>query len=285
MKWVQKSYYQPCTTYQTRTYYEPCTTYRTSYYWDQCTSYRYSCYYDPCTCSYKQVACPVTSYQLRSKCCPVTSYLQRCQLVPVTNYQEVRYYEQVPDCPKPCPDPCPPNGNGAGTAVPPVGTPNIGSPMPGTGQPPVGLEGQPGSGTYKPNMSFDRQLPPVGSRLSPQPQTAPPPVAQPFPAAKPTGPPPAVKLDKIVLAPPQGVEGQVIRASRTPHNGAQVIFVSAAKQGEQRTVTADTGGRFSADLTAGQWLVYVKEADGRTQFQSKLEVRNEEMQRITLTSR
>jgi len=282
MKYVQKSYYQPCTTYQTRTFYEPVTSYRTSYYWDQCTSYRYSCYYDPCTCSYKQVACPVTSYQLRSKCCPVTSYLQRCQLVPVTNYQEIRYYEAVPDCPKPCPDPCPGCGPGSSGQVgspgfnsPGVGSPGIGSPMPNGGTP--NLEGQPGTGTYKPNMNIGRQL-------SPQPQTAPPALAQPFPATAPT-PPPAVKLDRIVVGPSQGVEGQVLKATRTPHNGAQVIFVSAEKQGEQRAVTTDNTGRFSADLTTGQWLVYVKEADGKTHFQNKVEVRNEEMQRVTLTSR
>jgi hypothetical protein len=283
MKYVQKSYYQPVTCYQTRTYYEPCTTYRTSYYWESCTSYRYSCYYDPCTCSYQQVACPVTSYQLRSRCCPVTSYLQRCCLVPVTNYQEIRYYEAVPDCPQPCPNPpCPNGGSYGGSAGAPPYTPPS---QPGPSQPPVRVEeGPPMGGAYKPNMSLDRQLPAVSppqspsSRMQPQPQSPQPPLAPPVA-------PPTVRLDRIVLGPAQGVEGQVLRSGKTPHGGAQVLFVSAERQGVQRTVTADDAGRFSADLAPGGWLVYIKEPGNQTHFQSKLEVRNEMVERVTLVSR
>src|SRR5271165_3943216 len=43
-QYVQRSYYQPVTCYQTQTYYEPVTSYRTSYYYEPVTSYRYSCY-------------------------------------------------------------------------------------------------------------------------------------------------------------------------------------------------------------------------------------------------
>jgi hypothetical protein len=283
MKYVQKSYYQPVTCYQTRTYYEPCTTYRTSYYWEQCTSYRYSCYYDPCTCSYQQVACPVTSYRLRSQCCPVTSYLQRCCLVPVTSYQEVRYYEAVPDCPQPCPNPCP-NGTSAAPPVAAPSQPGLGQPMPGTGQPPIRVQEEPPmTGTYKPGTSFNRQLPPIGVGPGPSPRLQPQPQA-PVPAARPA-PPPTVRLDKIVVGPAQGVEGQVLRSGKMPHGGAQVLFVSAERQGVQHAVTADESGRFSADLSSGTWLVYLKEAGNQTHFQSKVEVRNEQVARVTLTSR
>src|SRR5581483_10106166 len=57
-RYVQRSYYQPVTTYRTSYYYEPVTTYRTSYYYEPVTSYSYSCYYDPCSCSYQQGSTP-----------------------------------------------------------------------------------------------------------------------------------------------------------------------------------------------------------------------------------
>src|SRR5262245_46850507 len=64
-RYVQRSFYEPVTSYRLETSYQPVTTYRTSYYWQPVTSYRYSCYYDPCTCSYRQVACPTTCYRLQ----------------------------------------------------------------------------------------------------------------------------------------------------------------------------------------------------------------------------
>src|SRR5262245_39644186 len=39
-QYVQRCYYQPVTTMQTKTYYEPVTTYRTSYYYEPVTTYR-----------------------------------------------------------------------------------------------------------------------------------------------------------------------------------------------------------------------------------------------------
>ncbi len=92
-RYVQRTYYQPVTCYQTKTYYEPVTTYRTSYYYEPVTTCRYTCCYDPCTCSYHMVATPVTCYRLRSQCCPVTNFVQRCCYVPVTTYRQCCYWE------------------------------------------------------------------------------------------------------------------------------------------------------------------------------------------------
>src|SRR5262249_48673175 len=97
-RYVQRCYYQPCTTYQTKTYYEAVTSYRTSYYWEPVTTYRYTSYYDPCTCTCQQQACPVTCYRLRSQCCPVTNYVARCCTVPVTTQRLVTYYEPQTTC-------------------------------------------------------------------------------------------------------------------------------------------------------------------------------------------
>src|SRR5262249_27451832 len=46
-RYIQRTYYQPVTTYRMSTYYQPVTSYRTSYFYEPVCSYRYSCYWDP----------------------------------------------------------------------------------------------------------------------------------------------------------------------------------------------------------------------------------------------
>src|SRR5439155_4322504 len=77
-QYVQRSYYQPVTTMETRTVMEQVTTMQTSYYYAPVTTYRYSSYYDPTTCCYQQVAVPQCGYELRAKQCPVQSWVSRC---------------------------------------------------------------------------------------------------------------------------------------------------------------------------------------------------------------
>lgn len=272
-RYVQRCYYQPVTTYETRTYYEPVTTYRTSYYWEPTTSYRYSCYYDPCTCAYQQVATPVTSYRLRSQCCPVQSFVAKCCSVPVTTYRQSFYYEPQTTCCSTAPPPC--NG------YPPVnGQPGVGeqrtNPQPGVGESrstaPYDSNPQPGPG----GMSF-RQLPLNGAqpqRSANPSQTAPPPVA-----------PPAVKLDRIVYAPGPNVEGQVLRDNQSPQPGTRLLFVSADRQGERASITADGAGEFRVTLASGGWLVYVETHDGKPVFNSKIDVQENQTRRVRLVSR
>src|SRR6266849_5024330 len=57
-RYIQRSYYQPVVTYQTKTYYEPVTTYRTSYFWEPVQTVRYTSFYDPSCCCFRQQACP-----------------------------------------------------------------------------------------------------------------------------------------------------------------------------------------------------------------------------------
>jgi hypothetical protein len=92
-RYLQRTCYQPVTTYQCQKYYQPVTVNQVSYYYEPVTSCRYTCAYDPCTCSYRYVAQQVTSYHLRSRCCPVTSYVERSAMVPVTSYRATTYYE------------------------------------------------------------------------------------------------------------------------------------------------------------------------------------------------
>src|SRR5262249_14888292 len=119
------------------------------------------------------------------------------------------------------------------------------------------------------SATLDRPLPP---------QTPPPPAA---PAAA----PPKVRLDRIVLNPGPSVEGQVVRHDRNPHAGAQLLFVSAERQGAQQTVTTDEAGRVHVNLTSGGWLVYVRGTDGTPVFRSRINVGAEETKTMTLVSR
>lgn len=277
-QYVQRSYYQPVTSYQQRCYYEPVTTYRTSYYYEPVTSYRYSCYYDPCTCSYQQIATPTTSYRLRQKCDPVTSYLQRTQMVPVTSYQLSYYYEPVNPCDTPR---APVLGEQPGTPQPRLGENPTNSDSffrkPRLGEDPNGYDSfyrkpretgpPPMSGAY--DSSIRKPLPPSQ------------PVA---PAVQPEAP--RVRLDRIVMLPSTGVAGQVVRGEElTPRAGARLLFVSTEQDGQPQTVTADENGRFQATLAKGSWLVYVRNGEGTPVFQKKIEVKDGETAPLQLTSR
>jgi hypothetical protein len=270
-QYVQRSYYQPVTCYQTQTYYEPVTSYRTSYYYEPVTSYRYSCYYDPCTCSYQQIACPTTCYRLRSQTCAVTSYLQRTCQVPVTSYRLSYYLEPVTTCSSPCPTPC---------ATPAA---------PGVSESP---------GAMAPGVTEQRSAPPTPGgeqqKYYQPPATNPPPTNPPpgstsrqVPPA-PVPPPPTVRLDRIVAVPtPEAaqLQGQVVSVDNLPRSGIELTFVRADRQETRQPVTADTAGNFHVQLPAGGWLVYMTGRDGKPVYHSEIQVRGTEKQQIVLVSR
>ena len=79
-----------------------------------------------------------------------------------------------------------------------------------------------------------------------------------------------MRIDHIASLPKPNVEGQVVKAAdkrRTP--GRKLLFVSADRQGDQQSVTADGDGRFRTTLASGGWLVYVQDDDGRPVFHEK----------------
>jgi hypothetical protein len=264
---VQRSYYQPVTTWETRTEMQQVTTYRTSYYWEPVCTYRVSCYFDPCTCSYRQVSVPVTSHRLRSQCCPVQSWVSRCVSVPVTRQQLVTCYEPQTTCctvtPPPCPSPAaapPPAGVNEQRQLPPI-------------QPGVG-ETRDGNGT-----SSQKPYDPYGSPMPHAPQSG---VRQP---AAPAAPPPSVKLDRIVALPRHNVEGEVVRPDTSADGGAFLMFKRVDRQGESQSVTAGRDGRFRATLASGTWDVYTQKADGSLMPQKRIDVRGDQTQQVRLTSR
>src|SRR5258708_4989141 len=97
-QYVQRSYYQPITTMESRTVMEQVTTMQTSYYYEPVTTVRYSSYYNPGTCCYQQVATPCTSLELRAKSCPVQSWVSRCVQVPVQGVQKADYWQPQTTC-------------------------------------------------------------------------------------------------------------------------------------------------------------------------------------------
>jgi hypothetical protein len=290
-RYVQRSYYQPVTTYRTSCYLEPVTTFKTSFYYEPVTSYRYSCYFDPCTCRYQQIAQPVTSFRLRSQTCPVTSYLQRTALVPVTTYQQAFYWEpQTTCCQTTVGAPIfgqPPSVNGVpGGAVPPNVSDQRTNPVPNP--PSVGedrqqLPGNTESRRFNPAQGQEPPLAPEGKNNAfRQPR-----LQAPLPVQNPTAVPPAnVRIDRIAAAPDHNVQGQVVNTDKAPRAGARVMFVSADRQRTQRNVTADDDGKFRVTLASGGWLVYVHGPDGKLEFQEKIDVQQaNEPRQMTLTSR
>lgn len=273
-RYVQRCFYQPVTTMVTRTFYEPVTTYRTSYFWEPVTSYRVSCYFDPCTCSYRQVSCPTTSYRLRSQCCPVQSFVQRCCSVPVTSYRQSFYYEPVTTC---CTTQV-----GSPVACPPSSAPSSAPPAVGEQR----VTPQPGVGEYRstPGSAPSDQMPPAGPGVSFR-QLAPLSPQAPRPAVPARTAPPVVKLERIVAVPSTSVEGQVVRADNAPQPHTRLLFVSADRQGERETVTADRAGQFRVSLSSGGWLVYTESANGQASFLRKIDVDANQVRQVTLVSR
>lgn len=206
-RYVQRSFYQPVTTFETRSFYEAVTSYRTSFYWEPVTTVRYSSFFDPCSCSWQQTACPTTSFRLRSQCCPVQSWVQRCYYQPVVSYRQCSYWEPVTNCCNPCApavaSPAP--AVSTTTEPPPAAQPGVGEsrtqPQPQPQAPPPGVRetrSPNGSGSplfdqyYRPNAQGPANA--SGSSLRPQPQPLP--VRPPAPA--PAQNPPTVRLEQIV---------------------------------------------------------------------------------------
>jgi hypothetical protein len=271
-QYIQRSYYQPVTAYETKTVMEPVTTYRTSYYYEPVTTVRYSSYYDPCTCSYGQVAVPSTSYQLREQKCPVQSWVSRCVQVPVQAYQKVDYWQPQTTCCQ--------TTLGApiyGSTPPPP--PNVVPEMRQSERPPeIKSSTTPGTGG---SSQMNQYYPPIepsnGNKTSFQPQLgAPVPMQQPAPQ-------PPVKLDRIAAGPNSVVEGQVVRADNSPKASAKVLFVNAAT-GQRQTIVANSAGRFQTELPAGSWHVYVHGANDLPIYQNRVDVNGSQFRQVSLVN-
>jgi hypothetical protein len=77
----------------------------------------------------------------------------------------------------------------------------------------------------------------------------------------------------------------VVRNDNIPRANAKIMFVSSTQTQAQQTVTADTAGRFQANLAAGSWNVYLQGSDGNPTFYTRIDVNETQPGRITLVNR
>ena len=77
----------------------------------------------------------------------------------------------------------------------------------------------------------------------------------------------------------------MVSDAKTPKAGVKLTFVSATKQAADQTVTADAAGHFNVQLPAGEWLVYLRTADGQQVFHSRIEVGGRQTSPFVLVSR
>ena len=285
-RYIQRSYYQPITTMETREVKELVTSYRTSYYYEPITTMRYSSYYDPCSCSYHQVATPSVSYQLREQKCPVQSWVSRCVQVPVQGVQKVDYWQPVTTC---CTTTMgqPIIGSGPPPQMPPAA--NMTAPPPGDGPPSITGNKTPGTGTSKPGTMWEQYYPPLEKIPEIRGNTTPgasfqPQLGAPQPIQPPAGPVPPVKMDRIAVGPNSLVEGQVVRSDTSPKAGAKVLFVNAAT-GQQLATFANGAGRFQTELAAGSWHVYLHGANDLPIYHSRIDVAGAKPRQVQLVSR
>lgn len=279
-RYIQRSCYTPVVTMRAQTFTESVTTMRTSFFWEPVTTVRYSCQFDPCTCSYRQVACPQTCYRLRSQCCPVTNLVQRCCMVPVTTYQKSCWWEPQTCCS--LVDPCANRGTSVAPAVNDGGSSGAVPAVQDSGQPavpanPAGPMGDMNGGGASLRKSLRPVTPPV-----PQPQQY---VQPPAPRTPVVPKYNSIAFEDGAVGQPT-LSGQVVQDSQNrPRPGAKLLFVSDAAAGKQETTTADTAGKFKVTLTAGQWLVYVRDESGKAVYQTKVQVKQNENQQMMLVSR
>jgi len=92
-----------------------------------------------------------------------------------------------------------------------------------------------------------------------------------------------IKLDRIVLGGDVVVDGDFVRADKTPRGDARILFVNANSPHIRETVTTNSAGRFQITLAGGGWLIYTYSLDGETLYHSRIEVSDEQaMGRIVL---
>jgi hypothetical protein len=73
------------------------------------------------------------------------------------------------------------------------------------------------------------------------------------------------------MGPDARVQGQVVYADRSPKSGAKLMFVGL-QGGQSLVATANTAGRFSVPLPAGNWNVYVYGADDLPAYTTQVSV-------------
>jgi hypothetical protein len=90
-------------------------------------------------------------------------------------------------------------------------------------------------------------------------------------------PPPPVRFDRI--ASQRGDEGGARAKAET---GRLVTLVQVGKPDSRKQAETDETGRFSVELTPGTWVVYVKDAAGKSVEQGRLVIREQKVVRVRI---
>ena len=147
-----------------------------------------------------------------------------------------------------------------GAGAPGASAPNGGQAMPPGPRPGVQEETLPPQGIQK---SYNRSYPPPSKE-------------------------PPLRMDRISSLNPTGgqLQGTVVRDDRiTPRGGAKIFFASADKSAPQFSASTDPVGRFSIELPAGQWTLYVTGKEGKPVYHSVISVKPKDQRLVTVVSR
>lgn len=266
VEYVQRTYYQPITEYKRETYRVPIKETVKSYYWEPVESYSYTSYYDPCSKCCQEIAVPRTSYTLREKCNSVDRMVEKTRIVPVQTYREVTestpvvsyYYpptrryssNRIPVLPSPLA----PRVEELRT-VPPSIAPQ------GNG----GLEMiQPPDVPSGSGSSYPRPMPPAKE-----------------PSTSKSSP-----MNANTASRDARLRGEVVEKDQlTPKAGTKLVFVNAANHDERKYTIANDFGEFDTKLPAGDWYLYVGQADGQAVRYKKLTIGANENREFKLVSR
>ena len=249
VQYIQRSYYEPVTSYRSESYYVPVKESVKSYYYEPVTSYRYSSYYDPCSGCSQQIATPTTSYVMREKCNSVTRWVEQSRMVPVTSYRAVSSYTPV-----------------VTYYYPPVSSPSAFkipiapqvAPLAPPGVTESGSDGIPKQTLPTTPQSVPRTMPKTSSSSSAY----------------------TASRTKAIL------HGDVVKNDQaTPRPGTKVIFLSVVDTTRREETVTNSFGEFDVKLPAGDWYVYLGNGDGTASYHKKLSVASTDVREITLVSR
>ena len=99
---------------------------------------------------------------------------------------------------------------------------------------------------------------------------------------------PPLRMDRIssLGSTTAQLQGTVVRDDRiTPRGGAKIFFASAEKSAPQYSASTDPTGRFSIELPAGKWTMYVTGNEGKPVYHSVISVKPKDQRLVTVVSR
>jgi hypothetical protein len=218
----------------------------------------------------------------------------------VTTYQKVCYWEAQTCCS--LVDPCTGAVVASNGAAPAAATqPSVNEYPTPVAPAPAPTPASPGVQEYKSNGGgsgsplYDRNYPrsttpPEGSGSAMRNRTArQQPPQQAAPAFQPARAPLVPRLNSVAYDAPANtgpnLVGQVVAERGTIDRAVHLTFVSESASAADEKADVDGQGRFKVTLASGNWLIYSRDEQGKPVFQTRVSMRDQETQQMTLVSR